>query len=296
MQTVFHKNRIWIALALAVLLLAGCGQTSPAPTPTPEPTPAATPEPTPTATPEPTIAPTPEPTPASASDLPKTQRPASASDLTPTPSAEPTPEPTPPPGPADDSYFADAAFLGNSLMEGLHLFGGLKYGDFYSGTSASVVSVSAVRDCKDQYGAPSTMLHALLEKQYQKIFVLFGINELGFQKDAFISIYAELLNKIAAGEPDAEIYVFSLTPITQKRSDAEELFTRARIEAFNEAIAQMAENGGWHYMDLYTAMADEDGWLPEADASQDGIHFNVPKYAQWVDFLKTYPYGSYPAG
>ena len=100
----------------------------------------------------------------------------------------------------------------------------------------------------------------------------------------------------AAGEPDAEIYVFSLTPITQKRSDAEELFTRARIEAFNEAIAQMAENGGWHYMDLYTAMADEDGWLPEADASQDGIHFNGPKYAQWVDFLKTYPYGSYPAG
>ena len=294
MRGLLRKNRIWIALVLAALLLAGCGQTAPAPTPTPEPTPAPTPTPTPTPAPTPT--PTPAPVSASASDLPKTPPPASASDVAPVPSAEPTPEPTPPPGPADDSYFADAAFLGNSLMEGLHLFGGLQDGAFYSGTSASVVSVSAVKDCKDQYGAPSTMLHALLEKQYKKIFVLFGINELGFQKDAFIDIYADLLGDIAAGEPDAEIYIFSLTPITQKRSDAEELFTRARIEEFNEAIAQMAERGGWHYMDLYTAMADENGWLPEADASKDGIHFNGPKYAQWVDFLKTYPYGSYPAG
>ena len=51
----------------------------------------------------------------------------------------------------------------------------------------------------------------------------------------------------------------------------------------------MAKRNGCIYMDLCTAMADENGWLPEKDSS-DGIHFTVEKYYQWAEFLRTYPY------
>ena len=274
---------------LAALLLSGCGEAKPGPTPTPAPT--AEPAPVQTPTPAPTPTPTPTPAPASSSDLPAPA--ASGSDVAVTP--EHTPEPTPPPTPeptptrVDDSFFADAAFLGNSLMEGLRYFGGLQYGDFYSGTSASVVSVTSVRDFKDSAGAPSTMLHALLEKQYQKIFVLFGINELGFHVDGFIGIYSELLAELAAGEPDAQIYVLSLTPITEKRSESSELFKQERVREFNAAVAAMAEQNGYIYMDLYGALADENGWLAEGEAT-DGIHFTAAKYTEWAEFLRTYPY------
>ena len=78
---------------------------------------------------------------------------------TPTPEPTPSPAPTEPPAPTrlDDSFFDDAAFLGNSLMDGLRLFGGLQYGDFYSGTSASVVSVTSPTVCglqPDTTGSP----------------------------------------------------------------------------------------------------------------------------------------------
>ena len=279
MRSLLRQKRIWIVLLAAALLLAGCGQAKPEPTPTP--TAAPTPAPTPTPTPAPTPAPTPTPAPASGSDL--AAPPASNTDL----NVPETPKPTH--APVDDSFFADAAFLGNSLMEGLHLFGGLRFGDFYSGTSASVISVNTVTDFKDRNGDPSTMVNALLEQQYGKIFVLFGINELGFYVDGFIDIYSELLAEIKAGEPNARIFIFSLTPVTMGRSTSDDLFTRERVELFNMAVKAMAEREGYEYMDLYSAMANADGWLPGAD-STDGIHFTAPKFAQWSDFLRYYPY------
>ena len=298
MRGLKRNNRIWIALALAFALLAGCGTPrTPAPTTTPEPTAAPTPAPTPTPTPTPTPAPTPTPTPApaSASDLP-TVMPASASDLV-TPTAAPVVR-------VSDAFFADAAFLGNSLMDGLRIFGGLKYGDFYSGTSASVVNVGTARiyeaageedpaeNEKEDGKEPEklTLLEALLEKQYGKVFVLFGINEVGFTLSSFIAIYSELLAEIAEGEPDATIYVFSLSPITEKRDEDSDLFKKERVLEFNAAIAEMAERSGYVYMDLYGALADADGWLPE-EASTDGVHLTGEKYADWVEFLFTYPYG-----
>ena len=100
-----------------------------------------------------------------------------------------------------------------------------------------------------------------------------------------------LLAELAAGEPEARIYIFSLTPITEKRSLESDLFTKERIQEFNTAVAAMAEKNGYTYVDLFTALADENGWLPEEDAS-DGIHFTLEKYAEWAEFLRTYPYES----
>ena len=55
------------------------------------------------------------------------------------------------------------------------------------------------------------------------------------------------------------------------------------------AVAAMAEQNGYIYMDLYGALADENGWLAEDEAT-DGIHFTAAKYTEWAEFLRTYPY------
>ena len=276
MRCQLSKNCIWIALVLAAaLLFSACGETkTPAATPAPSGTAApmaATPAPETTQEPvAPTPAPTPEPTPAPVW----------------TPAPEPTPIPMPD-APVDDVFFADAAFLGNSLMDGLHIFGGLEYGDFYAGTSASVISVNTMRDARNSAGMSCTKMEALLEKQYGKVYVLFGINEMGFNLDSFIGMYAELLAQIREGEPNAEICVLSLTPITRERDRSDDIFTREKIQAFNAAIADMAVNSGYTYLDLYGALVGEDGWLPKEQAT-DGIHFKPAKYREWADFLRTH--------
>ena len=292
MRALPHKNRIWAAVLLCALLLSGCGETTPAPTPVP----AATAEVT--ETPAPTPAPTAAPVPATEAPAP----PAATTDILsqqtlPDPGATATPVPaTPPPFPGgnagspervDDTYFADAAFLGNSLMQGLSLFGGLQYGSFFSNTSASVVSANTVRDYKDAHGNACTLVDGLLSRQYKKIYVLFGINEIGFRIDGFIDIYSELLAQISAAEPNARIIVLSLTPITKARDRADDLFTRERIEQFNAAIETMAGANGYTYLNLYDALADEDGWLPDAQ-STDGIHLIPAKYLEWAEFLRTH--------
>ena len=208
---------------------------------------------------------------------------------TPTPSPSPTPVPTATPEPraerVEDDYFADAAFFGNSLMDGLHRFGGLTQGNFFAGTSANVISVESTTDATLSDGSAATMLDALLEEDYAKIYVLLGVNELGFTVDSFVDMYADLLDKIQAGEPQAQIFVMALTPITQWRSDSDALFTRERVQTFNAAIQTMAEEEGYIYLDLFDALSDEEGFLPE-DRSTDGVHFTLETYLDWAEYLR----------
>lgn len=275
-----QKRKGNIAAALAVLLLltllCACGaqpavsdvQETPraseapaTPAPTPTPTPSATPEPMPEPTPEPTPGPTPGSTPAvTATPEPRAER-------------------------VEDDYFADAAFFGNSLVDGLHIFGGLTQGNFFAMTSANVISVESTMDATRSDGSAATMLDALLEEDYAKIYVLLGINELGFDVDVFVDMYASLLGKIQAGEPQAQIFVMALTPITQWRSDADALFTQERVQTFNTAIQTMTEEEGYIYLDLFDALSDEEGFLP-AERSTDGVHFTPDTYLDWAEYLR----------
>lgn len=210
---------------------------------------------------------------------------ASAETGTDVPADEEEPAATPRADRVPDEWFADAAFFGNSLVDGLHSFGSLSCGDFYAGTSASVLSVESTKDAHLSDGTPATLLEALLEKQYHKIYVLLGINELGFTVEGFVDLYAELLDTVAAAEPDAEIYVMSLTPITEQRSNNGDLFTREKVLRFNQAIRAMVEEAGYTYIDLYTPLADENGWLPAAQ-STDGVHFTPEKYQEWSELMR----------
>ena len=210
---------------------------------------------------------------------------ASAETGTDVPADEEEPAATPRADRVSDEWFADAAFFGNSLVDGLHSFGSLSCGDFYAGTSASVLSVESTKDAHLSDGTPATLLEALLEKQYHKIYVLLGINELGFTVEGFVDLYAELLDTVAAAEPDAEIYVMSLTPITEQRSNNGDLFTREKVLRFNQAIRAMVEEAGYTYIDLYTPLADENGWLPAAQ-STDGVHFTPEKYQEWSELMR----------
>ena len=249
--------------------------------------PAEEPQPTPAAVTEPSPSPTPVPSP------------------TPTPSPTPSPEPEPSESPVqfdsyagpdlregepvDDEFFADALFVGNSLVHGLWGFGGINTADYAAATSASVVNLHLVRNeaiwgLGEEDEAPSLM-EEIESGSYGKVYLLLGINEIGFETPDFISIYSGVLDSIAAAQPGAEIYIMGLTPLTEEKDAAGYPFTMERVRSYNEALRALAAEREYYYVDLCEALADETGFMPEAD-STDGVHLIRERYSKWADYLR----------
>ena len=185
--------------------------------------------------------------------------------------------------PVTNEYFADAAFIGNSLTEGLFMYTDIddQADGFYTiGLNVSSAQSDAFVD--DTY----TLDQALTQKEYRKVYVMMGLNEVGWPDvDGCISEYTSLLRQVERDCPEARIYVQSILPVSAARSSEGDSINNSNIRRFNEKIQEMAENNNWTYLNVWKAIANEDGELP-SDAASDGVHFG-PEYMEiWLRYLR----------
>lgn len=213
-------------------------------------------------------------------------------------SDKPTPDVTSPPpeksGPdvpladaADDSFFEDAAFMGNSLMDGFRMFSGLTTCDYYAATSMTVTGATSVNCVALDNGNQGTMIDGLTQKEYGKIYILLGINEIGMDVSYFTDLYGQMLDILIDAQPDCDIYIMGLTPVSYLKSSSHESFNMTRITTYNEALYQLAADKGCYYLDLVEALSDSSGYLP-AEETSDGIHFSAGLYQKWLEYVKTH--------
>lgn len=196
-------------------------------------------------------------------------------------------QPVPETAAVEDSFFSDAVFLGNSLEQGFMLYAGLETGDMFATQSINVNNIYTEAVISSG-GQKLTLLDAMARKQYAKVYVLLGINELSYlDESGFYDRYARLIDDIRTLEPGAELYLQAITPVTAAMTDRGGTFTNPRIHAFNEVIRQLAADKEAHYVHIYDALADEDGCLP-AGSTQDGIHPYPKYYPQILTYLKTH--------
>ena len=274
------KSRILrIVLAIVVVLfvsffiITSCIRQTPAgpssPSDLPEETPSAAPDES-DAAPEETPSDTPE-------DPENTEEQTPPDEETPEP-VEETPEPVGPVvqygEPVEDDWFSDAAFLGNSLVDGFRLFSGLNCCDYYAATSMTVLGAGP-------------LISQMAAKQYGKVYILLGINEIGFDADYFKEQYASMLDTIMEQQPDADIYIMGISPVSEHKSTTDSTFTMDRVRLYNEKLCELAEEKGCYYVDLVEALADETGYLP-ADVTSDGVHFSASHYQVWLEYLRTH--------
>lgn len=175
---------------------------------------------------------------------------------------------------ADDSFFEDAAILGNSLVEGLRIYSKLTSLDYYSGTSMTVISASS-------------QLDAMALHSYGKVYIELGINDIGWLVETFIADYGKMLDRIKADQPQADIYIMAITPVSRSREASSNYFTKARVEMYNAALYELAKEKECYYLDCYTILQGPDGYLPEEN-TWDGVHLNVPQYSVWEECIRTH--------
>lgn len=228
----------------------------------------------------------------------------------PTPSPTPAPAPTPTPIPALDfslpapeaaevegDWFGDAVFLGDSRSDGLRLYSGIRDADFLAYKSLMVFQVTGTGgvDAKaipmNGTGDKKTVLTWLEEKDYGKVYVMFGINELGYGDDlAFEEAFCLLIDELRARQPGAVLYIQSLLPVepekAQKVNPAHWL-NNDNVATYNGILRRVCQEKQAVYVDVQSAMADESGALP-AEGTTDGIHFTRTWYQKWYAYLKTH--------
>ena len=286
------------ALCLASVL-SGCGSTAQAPSFTPQADPttgpnrpaavtAAPSQPTPEPDPEPTSEATPAPT-----EKPVATQP-------PVVTQAPHQEPSTPyqfgtfveeTARVDDSWFGTAAFIGDSRTEGLKAFSGLKYGDFLFSRGMNVFRVDS-QDYKvvSIDGKDYTILEALALKQYQSVYIMMGINELGYPLASYRSGLSKLLQRVNEIQPNAVIYLQTLPPVNEETAQKYKLnasINNSNVAAFNQVIVELAAQYKVVLVDTGAAYRDENGSLP-ADLASDGVHFSPGAYRRWVDYMASH--------
>lgn len=271
-----------VALCTLVLaaLLAGCKTAQGHDTPSSSPAaaePSVPPEsaPPPTPTPEPTPTPTPEPTP--------TPPPWAPYEFgTPLEEAAPV---------DDDSFFDTAAFLGDSRTEGLQLFSGLKHGDFFWARGMSVFkAVDEEYQPFEIEGEKYSLLGALGQKSYESVYIMIGVNELGFPPEEYEASLAKLVDAVLAAQLDAVVYLQVMPPLNDamcRQNKLADYINNANLARFNEAIVRVAEEKKVVLLNVAEVYTGADGQLP-AEMANDGCHFAFNAYKPWADYLRTH--------
>lgn len=179
--------------------------------------------------------------------------------------------------PVDGAYFDDAAFVVNSVSRGLDLYDYdvlLAKADFYGGTDVSV------------YDVPD-YLSDMAGKTYGKIYLGLGIEEIGDDIDVIQASYENLLTELRSNAPGSIVVLMSMPPVSEYRSSSDEYCNRELVVEYNEMLLALAETWDVWYLDVYSVLADEEGYLP-SEVNEDGIHFTPAHFTAWFERLRTH--------
>ena len=203
-----------------------------------------------------------------------------------------TPEPTPAPrsdptlysqlDPAPKDYFADAVFLGNAGLEGLSMYD-------YDGVLDKAEFVA--RDGVNLLNA-AELLEEMEKDSYGKIYIELGTSEMSYDLEQLQVYYEDLVDALLERYPESIIYLMAVPPVSRYKSNNNTIYTKYLAAKFNEMVQTIALEKTVWYLDIYAALADDEGYLP-SEVTVDGIHFTPGHYALWYDYLR-YHYSDAP--
>lgn len=187
----------------------------------------------------------------------------------------------------NDSYFNDAAFLGDSRTLGISDYAGLDGADFYCDSGMTIFKLLGEDGVTYQKtGHKVDMKQVLQQKHYGKIYMMLGMNELGYgNTEMYLKQYREVVEQIREWQPDAIIYIMANLHVSEAKNNPDTEFNNININDKNAASALLANGKDIFYLDCNPLFTDKDGFL-NADLTFDGVHLYAQHYDVWRQFLK----------
>ncbi|MBP5222074.1 MAG: acylhydrolase [Lachnospiraceae bacterium] len=190
----------------------------------------------------------------------------------------------------EDEYFRDACFIGDSRVVGMWEYGNLEdVATFYASTGLTVYRLFDSKIVPTEIPRKKiTVEEALGGRQFAKIYLMVGINEMGIGTiERFAETYEEAVQHIRELQPDAIIYLQSIMKVTKARSAQGDYIFNEGIDQRNDLIMQMADNEHIFYLDVNEAVCDESGGMNPAYTT-DGVHLKAKYVPLWKDYLKSH--------
>lgn len=185
--------------------------------------------------------------------------------------------------PEPPENFEGVLFVGDSRTMGLSEYGDLGNASVFANSGMSVFNVLTARVSSG--GEKLTLDEVLSSKQYQMIYLMLGINELGYDMSQTTKQYEEVLDKIKEMQPEAIMVLEANLHITSEKSEKSPVYSNSKINRLNQEIQKIAEENSCYYIDVNEIFDDDGGSLNQA-YSTDGSHVLGRYYAEWVKWLK----------
>lgn len=192
-----------------------------------------------------------------------------------------TPAPTQIPAETLANCLENSAFLGNSLLGSLQRSNLAPECDLFVGTGMNVKT--ALERSTDTGTVP--MIDELNGHAYDRVFTMFGVNELNWPNPGYIvERYVPLIEAIRQRQPNAKLYMVSILPLTKgyKSSTGKDMDD---VNELNAQLAALCAQQGVTFIDVTDALVDDEGFLP-AEASSDGHHLHSAYAQVFIDEVR----------
>lgn len=196
----------------------------------------------------------------------------------------------PPPGPEKNTGLDDALFIGDSRSHGIKAYSDLEKrgATFFTNVGMSIYNVRTTEVYVTNQGNYKVE-QLLTEKKYGKIFLMLGVNEIGYPFNPTVNNYKTFVEDIQRLQPDALIFIQANLKVTKSVSDANIKanwpVNNPMIDKFNAAIKELVDNQKIFYIDINELFNDGNGNMPTDKAGGDGIHVTANAYIEWANWI-----------
>ena len=193
-------------------------------------------------------------------------------------------------GAADISVLSKAVLIGDSRTKGLPIYtpimttGARVYAN--EGLSLANIETSEFVTVGENKVTALDALRA--DTDYDSVYLSLGINEIGLDLayiDSWINRFADLIGTIRAINPEAQIYIQAILPVSEEKSASNDVFTKERIDTFNAHLLELAKRVGVNYLNTDEMFTEFGGYLPPEGDAGDGIHVNKAYSEKWLTYM-----------
>lgn len=199
-----------------------------------------------------------------------------------------------------ESFFEDAAFVGDSVMYGFQLYTTRNKTTESAATFLTVTSFAARHALsevsEDSYhpsynGVKMKVEDALALDGAGKVLISLGLNDVLAAPNTYFNDYTTFIGKIKEKNPDIAVFLLSATyPVQTPGSMDQEtaVYYRDSLAALNVKLSAYAAENGLFFIDVVTPLLNDAGFLSDNHSSDNYVHLTNAAYKVWQQKLESF--------